>query len=195
MAHPREIRVLALQMLYQLDARGGGEPEIIRRSLLEAAQDLTGHYEGAWAVQTLTDPRDHEKAFNKALGAWESRDQADQLASRLAPDWPTHRQPAMDRNVIRLCWYEMTQTDVPPKVAVNEAIELAKKFGTGKSAPFLNGVLDRMLKYVLAKSVDGSDPGDIEAATESLPDGADPLQIDSPLGEPEEHTEFWSSDQ
>jgi N utilization substance protein B len=65
---------------------------------------------------------------------------------RLAPQWPPRRQPAVDRNVLRLAIWELTNTSTPPKVIIDEAIELAKAFSTEQSAAFVNGVLDAVLK-------------------------------------------------
>ena len=148
----RRVRRLALQMLYQIEARGAEDAEDIRRSLQDAADDPADTFEGPWKVPAPSDPQEHEVAFERAKGAWDSHEQADRLAEQLAPDWPTHRQPALDRNTIRPCWFEMNSTDIPPKAAVNEAIELAKSFGTDRSKAFLNGVLDRMLRGVLKDS-------------------------------------------
>ncbi len=173
-----DIRRLALQMLYQLDARQGEDEESIRHSLLNAASDPGDQFSGPWAVPTVGSDETHARAFRTALGAWNSRAEADGIATSLAPEWPTHRQPVIDRNVIRLCWYEMTQGDVPPKAAVNEAIELAKEFGTDRSGAFLNGVLDRMLRRVLQP----------EPAPSSAEHAAQSLDV------PVLHTEFWSSE-
>lgn len=175
-----DIRRLALQMLYQLDARQGEDAEAIRDSLLNAARDAAGHFAGAWSVPTLNDPAAHCKAFGTALAAWNARAEADRIATSLAPEWPTHRQPVVDRNVIRLCWFEMTQGEVPPKAAVNEAIELAKEFGTDRSGAFLNGVLDRMLKRILHAG-----PAAEVASHE---------EADQPVDDPVLHTEYWSSE-
>lgn len=175
-----DTRRLALQMLYQLDARQGEDAESIRDSLLNAARDPGDQFTGPWSVPTLDDPTAHRRAFSTALAAWNARIEADTIATSLAPEWPTHRQPVVDRNVIRLCWYEMTQGHVPPKAAVNEAIELAKEFGTDRSGAFLNGVLDRMLKRVLNAG--------------AAADVANHEDADQPVDDPVLHTEFWSSE-
>ena len=62
------------------------------------------------------------------------------------PQWPPRRQPGVDRSLIRLAIYEMTSTDTPPRVVLDEAIELAKEFSTEQSPAFVNGVLDAVLK-------------------------------------------------
>lgn len=204
-AHPRDIRRLALQMLYQIDARDGEDLDKIRASMIEAGADPDGRFQDLWSVETLDDPRDHQAAFEKALGAWETRNEADARASSLSPEWPTHRQPVMDRNVIRLCWYEMTRGNVPAKVAVNEAIEMGKQFGTERSAPFLNGVLDKMLKMASGET-EFTEPEVVapalapenEAAAEEGASADDavryPMQNEPQSGD-EEPIEFWSSDQ
>ncbi len=73
-------------------------------------------------------------------------DEADHTVAELAPDWPTYRQPVVDRNILRLAYYEMIPGTTPPKVAINEAIELAKEFSTEKSPLFVNGVLDKIYR-------------------------------------------------
>ena len=60
-----------------------------------------------------------------------------------------HRQPAVDRALLRLAYYEMTSGTTPPKAAVSEAVKLAKEFSTEKSPAFVNAILDKLLKKVL----------------------------------------------
>ncbi|MBL0926163.1 MAG: transcription antitermination factor NusB [Phycisphaerales bacterium] len=141
MATPRDIRLLAFQALYQMDALDGGDPESVRRSL----DDL-----GGTQIGEDFRPADADKAFRLAEGAWTGRRQADAELRDLAPAWPPSRQPAVDRAILRLAHYEMTSGRTPPKTAVNEAVELAKKFSTERSPAFINGVLDKILKRVLA---------------------------------------------
>ncbi|HPO94371.1 MAG TPA: transcription antitermination factor NusB, partial [Phycisphaerales bacterium] len=81
-----------------------------------------------------------------AKSAFAERSAADAFMLETAPTWPSYRQAAVDRAILRLAYYEMTRTDTPPKVVVNEAIELAKVFSTDKSAAFVNGLLDKLLK-------------------------------------------------
>ncbi len=70
-------------------------------------------------------PDVHAQAMNAATGAWEQREAIDQRIERLAPQWPIRRQPAVDRSILRLAVWEMTNTPTPPKVVIDEAIELA----------------------------------------------------------------------
>ena len=76
----------------------------------------------------------------EAIDAW---------VERLAPQWPPRRQPGVDRSILRLAVWELTSTDTPPKVVIDEAIELAKTFSTENSPAFVNGVLDAVLKEQL----------------------------------------------
>ena len=102
-------------------------------------------------------------AITYAQGAWVHRAQADPWVERLAPQWPTRRQPAVDRNILRLAIWEMTHTDTPPKVVIDEAIELAKRFSTENSPSFVNGVLDAVLREV--KTLTGGLPPVVEDET------------------------------
>lgn len=127
MAYSRDIRRCALQAMYQFDA--GGDEEDIRRSLNSSPGDDAIHQAG----------------YDLAARAWQQREAADAMIVDLTPEWPTHRQPLIDRNLLRLAHFEMT-TDTPPKVAINEAVELAREYSTEKSPLFINGVLDRIYK-------------------------------------------------
>ena len=129
MASARDARRCALQALYQFDA-GAAAPEEVRASL----ESSPGSEET------------HDKAFRLAEKAWASREAADAAVAALTPDWPTHRQPVIDRSILRLAFYEMTAGGTPPKVVINEAVELAKEFSTEKSPLFINGVLDKIYK-------------------------------------------------
>lgn len=141
----RIVRRLALQALYQLDARAGQDADAIRQSLIEEQ----GHKQDEATILGRAD-----RAMRLAQDAYASRQDADALVRELAPTWPPERQPAIDRAIMRLAHHEMTSGVTPPKVAVNEAIELAKRFSTEQSPAFLNGLLDKALKRVLASSAE-----------------------------------------
>lgn len=134
----RELRRLAFSMLFQIDARRGV-------GLEEVAETETEDEGGRLSAGQ------RRRAYEMALGAWEHREASDAAMLELAPEWPAARQAAADRAVLRLAHYEMRHTDTPVKVAVNEAVELAKQFGTEKSPGFVNGLLDKILKRVLAE--------------------------------------------
>jgi N utilization substance protein B len=146
MGRQRDIRRCALQALYQFDLGMTDRPEVVRQSLAESPGGDDSHQAG----------------FDLAALAWEFHAEADAVVRALAPDWPTHRQPVIDRSILRLAHYEMTRTDTPMKVAINEAVELAKEFSTDKSHLFINGVLDRILRSLkeAGSSKVGATPGD-----------------------------------
>jgi N utilization substance protein B len=155
MATPRDIRRLAFQILYQIDARGADDPH----ALADAAQepgDMTR--------------KDRDKAVRLALEAYNDRSRADAAMTALAPTWPAHRQAAVDRAILRLAHYEMTVAGTPPRVVVNEAVELAKAFSTEKSPTFINGLLDRIMKSMTV----GSGAGVPESEGSDDPGGAAP---------------------
>lgn len=130
MATSRDIRRCAVQALYQFDAGNAESEEIVKSSLSDSPGDQETHTRG----------------FELAKAAWEARLEADAAVAALSPDWPTHRQPVVDRSILRLAHFEMTSGKTPPKVAINEAVELAREFSTEKSPLFINGVLDRIYK-------------------------------------------------
>ena len=106
--------------------------------------------DAALAEQVAADGSDdadiRSAALQMSAATWEQRKLIDERIERIAPQWPPRRQPGVDRNLIRLAVWEMTSTDTPPKVVIDEAIELAKEFSTEQSPAFVNGVLDAVLK-------------------------------------------------
>lgn len=119
-----------MQALFLWDTNSERDIDLARRIVEEGTEDL--------AVR--------ESALKMAAGAWEQREGIDQRIERLAPQWPPRRQPGVDRNLIRLAVWELDNMDTPPKVVIDEAIELAKKFSTEQSPAFVNGVLDAVLR-------------------------------------------------
>ena len=73
----RRVRRLAVQMLYQIDARNGEDIDEVLHSLEEAGDDPTEYFDGLWKVSTPVDPEEHAEAFNRAKSAWECRSEAD----------------------------------------------------------------------------------------------------------------------
>jgi N utilization substance protein B len=144
MATARDIRRLAFQALFQMDARDTDDLGSIRASLNPGG---------------VFEEPERDRALELALAAYERRAEADAEMVALAPTWPAHRQAAVDRAILRLAHYEMTSGRTPPKVAVNEAVELAKEFSTDRSPAFVNGLLDKVLKRVLAGAAGASSGG------------------------------------
>jgi N utilization substance protein B len=146
MSTPRDIRRCAIQAMYQFDASGADAPELVEASLSESPGDA----------------QDHHRGFALAVDAWAMREQADHAVAELTPEWPTHRQPVLDRTILRLAYFEMTSGRTPPKVAINEAIELAKEFSTEKSPLFVNGVLDKIFRTMKSGAAADTNESDSE---------------------------------
>lgn len=130
MLRKTQVRQLALQILFQFDAQGIAEKDTAAQIAAEGSAEL--------AVR--------QDAIQMASGAWENRQITDPWIERLAPQWPPKRQPGVDRNILRLAIWELTHADTPPKVIIDEAIELAKNFSTENSPSFVNGVLDAVVR-------------------------------------------------
>lgn len=139
----RAARELALNVLYQWDASKAPFEEALETAL--EFVDLTDI--GGNDTQRATEARDYARML--ACGVKDSIQELDEHIDGLAEGWPVDRQPAVDRNVLRIAIYEISHVDsVPPVVAVDEAVELAKKFSTAESGKFVNGVLAGYLKQV-----------------------------------------------
>lgn len=123
-------RRCALQAMYQFDAVQGADPTVVRSSLDESMGAST-HHDAGFALACL---------------AWEHRADADRMLAELTPEWPTHRQPIIDRNLLRLGWFELTVSGLPAGLVISDAVELAKEFGSEKTAGFVNGVLDQVAR-------------------------------------------------
>lgn len=163
-ARRRISREMAVQMLYQSDLGGSPLPQIFRS--FDLAEYLTREELGEkrkdgqeparpsqedQRAEYLRRKRQAEEAFAFAQGlvqgTLEHREQVDALIREQADNWRLERMPAVDRNVLRLAVFEMLyETDTPKLVIVDEAIELAKKFGSEQSGRFVNGLLDGLLK-------------------------------------------------
>jgi len=132
MAQPKKskIRELAMQILFLWDTHNSSDVGMAKQVTSDATDDVELR----------------EAALEMASAAWEHRQTADRWMKRVAPQWPPHRQPAVDRNVLRMAVWELVNTSTPPKVVIDEAIELAKHFSTEQSASFVNGVMDAILK-------------------------------------------------
>lgn len=137
----RAARELALNVLYQWDSSGVPFEEALETALEFA--DLTA-LDGKGNAKS-EEAREYARLL--ATGVREHLRELDEQIAGLAQGWPTDRQPAVDRNILRLAIYEIRFVDsVPPIVAVDEAVELAKKFSTAESGKFVNGVLAGYLR-------------------------------------------------
>ncbi len=129
MARRSRAREDAFQDLYQDDLNPRNNPavadQLIERRL--RADDLVTFARGLVA------------------GVRQHRDEVDALLERTAANWSLKRMAATDRNVLRLAAFELLHSDTPGRVAIDEAVELAKRFGSAQSAQFVNGILDKVM--------------------------------------------------
>jgi N utilization substance protein B len=147
MKTPHDIRRLALLGVYQLDTRADLTDEELAR-VIDEASDLTDDVDGSrFTTGTgIISDRDLRRAADLARAAWLAKETADAEISALTPEWPTRRQGAIDRAIFRLAHYEITAERIPHAVAIDEAVRLAKAFGSEKSPSFINGVLGRFVR-------------------------------------------------
>ena len=127
-------REIALQLLFQFDLRGEQYAEELGRDLdALIAEESQGDAEVATFARRLVD------------GTLQHRAALDERLRAVTRNWDLKRMAAVDRNVLRMSIFELSHcADVPPKVAINEAIELGKKYSTANSGGFINGILDRV---------------------------------------------------
>ena len=138
MANRHLARTIALQSLYEWDFNNQGEDltKITKRNLKEFAPDF--------------EDADFSLAIIK--GVAEKREEIDKKIVEFAPEWPLAQITVVDRNILRMGIFElMIDEEIPPKVAINEAIELAKTFGGPASGKFVNGVLGSIYKKIEKK--------------------------------------------
>lgn len=127
-------REIALQLLFQYDLRGAAFEQEVGMNLLALCGEAA---EGDEEVRTF--------ALRLCEGTLKLRNEIDERLRSVTRNWDLKRMASVDRNVLRMAIYELAHcADVPPKVAINEAIELGKKFSTANSGAFVNGILDRV---------------------------------------------------
>lgn len=123
-------RIAALQALFEIDCTAHHPLVVVERRLDEAALPEPGV----------------EFVRQLVKGVEAKREELDRLIARYAPEWPVDQIAIVDRNILRMSIYEiMYGEDTPTKVAINEAVELAKEFGSDSSGRFVNGVLGSLV--------------------------------------------------
>lgn len=122
-------REVAMQMLYQADLNPDASAETIRSMIAEELRE-PGLQEFAWSLFS---------------GVMEWRAQIDRRLEETAANWQLSRMAPTDRNILRLGAFELLHTDTPHRVVIDEAVEMAKKFGSMQSFQFVNGILDRLI--------------------------------------------------
>lgn len=136
----RSARELALNILYQID--------VAKIPLKEAIQSALEN--------TNLDPTAEEFATDLVKGTLAHIKEIDRRLTALSLGWDLQRQPAVDRNILRMAIYEILYLDyIPNSVAINEAVDLAKKFSTDESGRFINGVLG-----ALSRQIDSQEGGE-----------------------------------
>lgn len=139
----RAARRCALQAMYQFDADEQADPEVVEETLSGSGAERSAQSTG----------------FTLATRAWDAHERHDLEINQVSSDWPIKRQPMVDRNVLRLALYEIKEGVTPMKVAINEAVELAREFGGEKSPGFVNAVLDELAKPGSRDESDASESG------------------------------------
>ena len=125
-------RALALQVLYETDLSSHLPGDVLKTRLEETTlpQDLA------------------EFARGIIFGVLPIRENLDRVIAKYAPEWPLDQIAAIDRNILRMaCWEFAISRETPVKVAINEAVELAKLFGSDSTARFVNGVLGTLVEH------------------------------------------------
>jgi N utilization substance protein B len=136
-------RELAMQALYQLDVQGS---ELLSRLM----GDFFSEEEGDEQTRAL--------AWEWTSGTWAKAAECDDIIAGSTIRWQFSRLSPVDRSILRLAVYQLKHCpEIPPKVVINEAIELAKKYSTEKSGPFVNGVLDAVLRKLRTENPKSQD--------------------------------------
>ncbi|MFA6427811.1 MAG: transcription antitermination factor NusB [Candidatus Magasanikbacteria bacterium] len=131
-------RSIVMQSLYQWDFRGN--PTAAIPAIIDEIMEEFG--------VGLEDTKEYvEKTVN---GVIDHKDEIDKLMAEYAPHWPLAQMTLIDRNILRIGIYELSYNteEIPPRVAINEAIELAKTYGGPSSGKFVNGILGAMYKKI-----------------------------------------------
>jgi transcription antitermination factor NusB len=127
----RRSREYALQVLFQLDMTGSEFNEDVWNEFWEGNEEEDAEVKN-FTHELVKNTRDHLHEI-------------DEIIKKAAEHWSIDRMAVIDRNILRAAAYELIyRKDIPPSVAINEALEIAKKYSTEESAPFINGILDRI---------------------------------------------------
>jgi N utilization substance protein B len=126
----RQARIVALQALYEIDSVHHQVGVVLQQRILDAGLPESGH---DFLRKVVRGVLAHQKELDLLIGTY-------------APEWPVDQMAVIDRNILRIALFEfLIDGNTPPKVAINEAVELAKRFGSDSSRRFVNGVLGTLL--------------------------------------------------
>ena len=138
MGKRRRSREFALQVLYQL--------EITKQDALRTLAQFQEHFSEGVERDDFVE--------RLVLGVSEHRKEIDRLIEQYSENWRLDRMNTIDRNILRMAVFELLHCkDIPPKVTLNEAIDLGKRYGTDESGSFINGILDRIQNEVIRKPI------------------------------------------
>lgn len=129
----RRARRVTLEALYEIDATDHLPEDVIQRRIYDQPMETPGV----------------EFAYKLMNGVLEHQEEMDILITRYAPEWPLEQMAIVDRNILRIAIFEfLVDTETPVKVAINEAVELAKMFGSDSAPRFINGVLGTLADHI-----------------------------------------------
>jgi len=140
----RRSRQRALQILFRWDAR--------RQPLEEA---IAAYFDTLYSEESRTRPQPDEFVDRLVKGAVEHIEELDRRITQHAEHWRIERMPSVDRNILRLAVYEMTHSDTPAAVVIDEALELARRYSNEESVQFVNGVLDAVHRDLVREQASG----------------------------------------
>lgn len=141
-------RIVALQTLYEYEFRLQSDDPTV--NVDEILNSNLGRYSSAI--------EDRDFVVSLVKGVLSELNSLDKKIEPIAPDWPIDQIARIDRNILRIGMFELLlkSDTVPPKVAINEAVELAKAFGSDNSSKFINGVLGTAYRTLVEEKTDGS---------------------------------------
>ena len=143
----RQARELALRMLFQRDLSGGAPETTVRA--FESCFSPEKDDENGLEITAEDFARAWPLARELFMGVCAHLDEIDEAVSRAAANWSLNRMSPVDRGLIRLAYFEMLhRDDIPPRVSLNEALEIAKNYGDDDSRAFINGVLDKLMRQI-----------------------------------------------
>ena len=133
MGSRRKAREYALQLLYQLDLHKCDPKSAMTHFWEQQDEPIDGGT--------------HEFSETLVAGVWDKLGEIDDLIAKYSTNWKVSRMASVDKNILRLAIYELLyMNDVPFRVTLNEAVEIAKRFGTAESSAFVNGILDHVAR-------------------------------------------------
>lgn len=142
MAARHRSRKRALQVLFEWDMRGGASID----------NAIAHYYDTLYSEESENKPKPDRFMEELARGTVANAEQIDKQIQAKAANWRLERMAVVDRNILRLAIFELSQQTTPAPVIIDEAVELARQFSNDEAIPFINGVLDAVSRQVLTTS-------------------------------------------